>query len=237
MDQNKYVSFIIIIVVAIIIIAGGYYVFTKNNSGQPGGNNQGGGEQGNLVQYKNSEYGFGVSYLAQPELQYPLKGTLVTGNLQVVPQTADDIVKYDADILVLIPIKNIDQFLQAGQVADFREATLEIRVDDSLSSCTAAGYITQSSNGLNTAPTPNSVNIGGHPFEHIDVSGAGAGNFYNDQVYVGKVNNQCYVVETVVHTVNCGNYDPGKCVTLDKSFVDNQVNAIFSTINFFAPQS
>jgi hypothetical protein len=188
----------------------------------------------NIKTYSNSQYGFSLSYLANPELTYPFNGQTLTGNLQVITSNPQNI-PYNADVLVLIPITNIDQFLQTGQVADFREATLELRVDNSLPNCTAADYITQSSGGINTAPPSNLVTIGGHNFQHIDVSGAGAGNFYNDQVYVGKVNNECYVAETIVHTVNCGNYDPGKCVTIDKSFIQTQIDAIFSTIKFFNP--
>ncbi|MDD5673176.1 MAG: hypothetical protein PHC61_03345 [Chitinivibrionales bacterium] len=230
--NSKNTATIIVMVLIVLIVVVGSYIGIKNQkqatTSPP---------SENTTEYKNTKYGFSIDYLTKPELQYPINGVLETGNFHILDNSNNPFnIVYDFYAIVLVPIQNLSQFLQPNQVADFRDSVLEIRVDNSLPSCTAAAYVTQLSNGLNTAPAANTVTIGGNPFEHIDQSGAGAGNFYDDQVYVGKVNNNCFVFETINHYVNCGNYDPGVCVNINSGFINSQVNAIFSTIKFFTPE-
>lgn len=65
-------------------------------------------------------------------------------------------------------------------------------------------------------PNPNgagefvegSQGIGGISFTHSTTDGAGAGNYYHEEIYRGAKNNICYEIIAFFHSSNVGNFPP-----------------------------
>lgn len=76
--------------------------------------------------------------------------------------------------------------------------------------------------------TDNEV-VNGYTFVHSTSGDAGAGNFYQQEVYRMVNENVCYEVIYFIHSTNIGNYTLGTVNEFDKDALMQQFNSIFST--------
>jgi hypothetical protein len=72
--------------------------------------------------------------------------------------------------------------------------------------------------------------IGAYDFLYASESGAGAGNFYEDFVYVTKSKDLCYAVRLLMHSTNIGNYDPGTIVEFNRQDMLLTFKAVVATL-------
>lgn len=66
-------------------------------------------------------------------------------------------------------------------------------------------------------PLTESVEINGHTFYTENISDAGAGNFYESQIYRTMSGQVCLEIIQRIHTTNVGNYEPGTIEEVDKT--------------------
>jgi hypothetical protein len=71
--------------------------------------------------------------------------------------------------------------------------------------------------------------INGYTFVHNRAEGAGAGNFYQQEIYRMVNNNVCYEVIYYIHSTNIGNYPPGTVTEFDRDTILQQLYGVFST--------
>jgi len=72
--------------------------------------------------------------------------------------------------------------------------------------------------------------INGLTFVHSTSEGAGAGNFYQQEIYRTVQNNICHEVIYFIHFTNVSNYTPGTVTDFDRDIVMQSLNGIFSTL-------
>jgi hypothetical protein len=72
--------------------------------------------------------------------------------------------------------------------------------------------------------------INGLTFVHSTSEGAGAGNFYQQEIYRTVQNNICHEVIYFIHFTNVSNYTPGTVTEFDRDIVMQSLNGIFSTL-------
>lgn len=70
----------------------------------------------------------------------------------------------------------------------------------------------------------SSASIGGVTFTTYTYGDAGAGNFYNTTSYRAIKNNQCYVIEYIIHSTNIGVYSPDQGI---KEYDNVKVKKVF----------
>ena len=63
-------------------------------------------------------------------------------------------------------------------------------------------------NAATTDTEPKLVMINGNQFSKVESSDAGAGNFYQGNLYRIVYDNTCYEMAEIIHTTNAMNYDP-----------------------------
>jgi len=88
-----------------------------------------------------------------------------------------------------------------------------------------------------TSPQPNAgqvsignVNINNIPFSIISSTDAGAGNFYDVTSYRTVYKNKCYNIESVVHSMNIGNYPTDQGITaFDKDAVQKVLDTVVNS--------
>ncbi len=71
--------------------------------------------------------------------------------------------------------------------------------------------------------------INGYTFVHSNSLGAGAGNFYEQEIYRMANNGVCYEVIYFIHSGNIGNYPPGLVTEFDKNAIVQKLYSVFST--------
>ena len=71
--------------------------------------------------------------------------------------------------------------------------------------------------------------VNGYNFVRSQASGAGAGNYYDQEIYRTVHNNVCYEVVTFIHYTNIGNYTPGAVTEFDRNALMQKFNDILST--------
>jgi hypothetical protein len=76
-------------------------------------------------------------------------------------------------------------------------------------------------------PAGNEV-INGITFSHSTSEGAGAGNFYQQQIYRTVRQNTCYEVIYYIHSTNVGNYAPGTVTEFNRDAVMRNLQAVLS---------
>ena len=77
-------------------------------------------------------------------------------------------------------------------------------------------------------PAGNEV-INGFTFVHSTSEGAGAGNYYQQEIYRMVHKNVCYEVIYYIHYTNIGNYPPGTVAEFDGGAITQKLYGIFST--------
>ncbi|MCE9644830.1 MAG: hypothetical protein K8S20_02435 [Chloroflexi bacterium] len=71
--------------------------------------------------------------------------------------------------------------------------------------------------------------VNGYTFVHSTSEGAGAGNYYEQDVYRMVLNNVCHEVIFFVHSTNAGNYEPGAVTEFDRNALAQKFLNVFST--------
>lgn len=75
--------------------------------------------------------------------------------------------------------------------------------------------------------------INGTVFSVSKSADAGAGNYYDSVEYRAVHNNSCYVITSVVHSTNIGNYSPDQGITVfDAGLVTKIIDSIVTTFHF-----
>lgn len=69
----------------------------------------------------------------------------------------------------------------------------------------------------------------GYTFVHSTSDGAGAGNFYQQEIYRMVNKNVCYEVIYFIHSTNIGNYTPGTIIEFDRDAIIQNLRSVFST--------
>jgi hypothetical protein len=89
-----------------------------------------------------------------------------------------------------------------------------------------------------TDPNPNggaleeakgSKAINGYNFVHSQAVGAGAGNYYQQEIYRMVNKNVCYEVIYFIHYSNIMNYTPGAVTEFDSNALMQKLDGVFST--------
>ncbi len=71
--------------------------------------------------------------------------------------------------------------------------------------------------------------VNGLTFVHSTSEGAGAGNYYQQEIYRTVHQNVCYEVIYYIHYTNASNYTPGTVTEFDRDAVMQQLDGVFST--------
>ena len=89
--------------------------------------------------------------------------------------------------------------------------------------CTPSDFLDAPSKSVSMA-------IAGNAFTVASSSGAGAGNFYEETVYVTQKESRCYAVRYFIHSGNIHNYDPGAVKEFDRESLVNSFDAITESL-------
>lgn len=89
--------------------------------------------------------------------------------------------------------------------------------------CTPSSFI-------DSVTTTETVNISGVSFEKAVVGGAGAGNLYEETVYVTEKADACFAVREFVHSTQLANYDPGTVKAFDKAKLTKLFDSMLATL-------
>jgi hypothetical protein len=71
--------------------------------------------------------------------------------------------------------------------------------------------------------------VNGSTFVHSSSTGAGAGNYYDQDIHRMVKNNVCYEVIFFMHSTNVGNYVIGTVTEFDRNAIMKKFNYVFST--------
>jgi hypothetical protein len=71
--------------------------------------------------------------------------------------------------------------------------------------------------------------INGYAFVHSTTEGAGAGNYYTQEIYRMLNKNVCHEVIYFIHYTNAGNYPPGTITEFDSDALMQKLYGVFST--------
>ena len=71
--------------------------------------------------------------------------------------------------------------------------------------------------------------VNGFDFVHSTADGAGAGNYYQQEIYRMVNKNICYEVIYFIHYTNIGNYTPGTVTEFDSNAIMQSLGDIFDT--------
>ncbi len=74
------------------------------------------------------------------------------------------------------------------------------------------------------------VAVNGLNFVHTKTEDAGAGNYYQQEIFRAVYNNACNEVIFYIHFTNAGNYAPGVVTEFDREAVMKNLNAVLSMI-------
>jgi hypothetical protein len=72
--------------------------------------------------------------------------------------------------------------------------------------------------------------VNGLPFVHTTAEGAGAGNFYQQEIFRTVYNSACHEVIFFIHSTNVGNYAPGTVTEFNRDAVMQNLQAVLSMI-------
>lgn len=71
--------------------------------------------------------------------------------------------------------------------------------------------------------------VNGFTFVHSTSQGAGAGNYYEQEIYRMVNKNICYEVIYFIHSTNIGNYTPGTVIEFERDALMQKLYGVFST--------
>lgn len=156
--------------------------------------------------YKNEDHGISLTY---PDSFAP--SMPVVANNKIQPQLSLHYIEssmYDKTNLSEV-------YLLAGASADAAV----------VSACTDANP----TGGALEVPL-GSRTVNGVEYAHFSAEGAGAGNYYLQDVYRAVRNGRCYEVIYFVHYTNIGNYPPGVVTEFDQEAVLAALDGVFETL-------
>ncbi|MFA6158397.1 MAG: hypothetical protein WC763_02105 [Candidatus Paceibacterota bacterium] len=85
---------------------------------------------------------------------------------------------------------------------------------------------------VDTQSTGTPVTIGGNSYLSAISAGAGAGNRYDESIYVTKQHELCYGVRFFIHSTAIENYEPGTRRVFDRDTLMSTFKKIAETIQF-----
>ncbi len=77
------------------------------------------------------------------------------------------------------------------------------------------------------------VTLGANTFTFAQSSGAGAGNRYDENIYITKRGTDCFALRYFIHSTNVGNYDPGTVTEFDRAKLLETFDQIASTLKIY----
>ena len=89
--------------------------------------------------------------------------------------------------------------------------------------CEPSDFLSTDSSGV-------PVTVGSAQFTYATSSDAGAGNRYDESVYITQKGNKCYAVRYFIHYGNIQNYDPGTVMEFDRESLLKTFEAFPSTL-------
>lgn len=95
----------------------------------------------------------------------------------------------------------------------------------SRAACTPADF-------LDNPSTTTAVTINGNQYKSATSGGAGAGNLYEETVFVRKVRDLCYGIRYFIHSTQVGNYPIGTVRGFDRKALLRDFEAIAASISF-----
>lgn len=94
--------------------------------------------------------------------------------------------------------------------------------------CSVSDFVDLSAVINNSSTGDSTVAVNGTIYQVVQTSDAGAGNYYEETVYVDT--GRCVAVRYFIHSTNIGNYDPGTVQEFDKEAVVSLFDSIFRTL-------
>lgn len=79
---------------------------------------------------------------------------------------------------------------------------------------------------------PVSMTMGSTTYSVATTSDAGAGNFYEEQVYAIEGSSPCTAVRYFIHSLNIGNFEPGVVIEFDRATLLSAFDAIRDSLVF-----
>jgi hypothetical protein len=163
------------------------------------------GKDAQYFQYNNSATGLSLTY---PDTFAP--ALPVVGNYKIDPEL----------ILQFIDSKSYDR-TNLSEVYLFIGSTSDAQV---VATCTEPNQ-----NGGGPEYVIGDEIINGLTFVHSTSEGAGAGNYYQQEIYRTVYNNACHEVIYFIHYTNVSNYTPGTVTEFDRDAVMQNLYGVFST--------
>jgi len=163
------------------------------------------GKDNQYFQYKNPTTGVSLTY---PDTFAP--AIPVYGNYKIQPELT----------LQLIDSKTYGK-TNLGEAYLFLSSSSDAQV--------VATCVDPNQNGGGSEQVIGNEVVNGFTFVHSTSEGAGAGNFYQQEIYRMVNKNICYEVIYFMHSTNVGNYTPGTVTEFDKSSIVQKFSNIFST--------
>jgi hypothetical protein len=157
-------------------------------------------------QYKNSTTGLSLTY---PDTFAP--AIPVVGNYKTTPELA----------LHFIDSNSYDK-TNLSEVYLFVSSTSDAQV---VATCTEPNQ----NGGGGPEYAIDNISLNGFTFAHSTSEGAGAGNYYQQEIYRTVNKNICYEVIYYIHSTNVGNYTPGTVTEFDRDAITQKLYGIFST--------
>jgi hypothetical protein len=157
-------------------------------------------------QYSNPASGISLTY---PDTFAP--AIPVYGNYKINPEFT----------LHLIDTKTYEK-TNLGEVYLFLSSSSDSQI---VADCTAPNE-----NGGGGEQVVGNEVINGYTFVHSTSEGAGAGNYYQQEVYRMVQKNVCYEVIYYIHYTNIGNYTPGTVTEYDSVALMKKFSSIFATL-------
>lgn len=163
------------------------------------------GVDAQYFQYDNSATGLSLTY---PDAFAP--AVPVAGNYKIPPELT----------LHFIDSKTYDK-TNLGEVYLFFSSTSDAQV--------VATCIEPNQNGGGPEYSVGEEIISDFTFTHSTSEGAGAGNYYQQEIYRMVNKNICYEVIYYIHSSNIGNFSPGAVTEFDRDDIMQSLHSIFST--------
>lgn len=95
----------------------------------------------------------------------------------------------------------------------------------SRAACVPADFIPTTSKG-----TP--ITVGANSYRYASSADAGAGNRYDESIYVSKLRETCYGVRFFIHSTALENYEPGTRKAFDREAVTAKFKEIMASLRF-----
>jgi hypothetical protein len=108
------------------------------------------------------------------------------------------------------------------------DSRIYIEVSSASSTCSAALFA-DSSSSLTGTEEVRVETFGITTYDVVSYSDAGAGNFYEGEVYTIKKGGKCVAIQQFVHSSNIGNYPPGTVTEFDREAFDKGLRTVLTS--------